>query len=145
MDLAEALLPGVGLRYAFVNRDGDRIGLVAPRTGDFEPPVHATDPDAARFALRVTEEAAETLAEILGAPRIAERFADLAREVSGPGAGQMEVRADGPFAGQCARGAGPPLRAVPRDPPGGPAPGRLGADRAGSAPSSQSGTGPSAP
>ncbi|MFY1675852.1 MULTISPECIES: cation:proton antiporter regulatory subunit [unclassified Streptomyces] len=100
MDVTEVLLPGVGLRYEFVNRDGDRIGLVALRTGDFELLVYATtDPDAARFALRLTEEEAETLAEILGAPRIAERFADLTREVPGLGAGQVEVRAGGPFAG----------------------------------------------
>ena len=36
MDVNEVLLPGVGLRYEFTNRDGERIGIVARRTGDFE-------------------------------------------------------------------------------------------------------------
>ncbi|MEV0738466.1 cation:proton antiporter [Streptomyces sp. NPDC050549] len=34
MDVNEVLLPGVGLRYEFVNREGDRIGVVAQRSGD---------------------------------------------------------------------------------------------------------------
>lgn len=36
MDVKEVLLPGVGLRFEFENRDGYRIGVVARRTGDFE-------------------------------------------------------------------------------------------------------------
>ncbi|GAA3816174.1 hypothetical protein ACFS5L_06010 [Streptomyces phyllanthi] len=36
MDVNEVLLPGVGLRYEFVNHDGDRVGVVAQRSGDFE-------------------------------------------------------------------------------------------------------------
>ncbi|MCH0565776.1 MULTISPECIES: cation:proton antiporter regulatory subunit [unclassified Streptomyces] len=101
MDVNEVLLPGVGLRYEFVNRDGDRIGVVVRRSGDFELVVYeGADPDEARAVLRLTEEEADTLAEILGAPRIAERFADLTKEVPGLSAGQIEVRADTPFAGR---------------------------------------------
>lgn len=101
VDVNEVLLPGVGLRYEFVNRDGDRIGVVARRSGDFEVVVYeGVDPDEARSVLRLTEEEADTLAEILGAPRIAERFADLTKEVPGLSAGQVEVRAGTPFAGR---------------------------------------------
>ncbi|QKV97363.1 cation:proton antiporter regulatory subunit [Streptomyces sp. NA02950] len=101
MDVNEVLLPGVGLRYEFVNRDGDRIGVVARRSGDFEVVVYeGEDPDEARAVLRLTGEEADTLAEILGAPRIAERFADLTREVPGLSAGQVEVAAGTPFSGQ---------------------------------------------
>ncbi|MFD1661293.1 cation:proton antiporter regulatory subunit [Streptomyces caeni] len=99
MDVNEVLLPGVGLRYEFVNHDGDRIGVVARRSGDFELVVYeGVDPDEARAVLRLTGEEADTLAEILGAPRIAERFADLTKEVPGLSAGQVEVRAGTPFA-----------------------------------------------
>ncbi|MEU9735924.1 cation:proton antiporter regulatory subunit [Streptomyces sp. NPDC048002] len=101
VDINEVLLPGVGLRYEFVNRDGDRIGVVARRSGDFEVVVYeGADPDEARAVLRLTEEEADALAEILGAPRIAERFADLTREVPGLSAGQIEVAAGTPFAGR---------------------------------------------
>jgi TrkA domain protein len=98
MDVKEVLLPGVGLRFEFDNHDGDRIGVVARRTGDFEIVVYPKhDPDQAQQVFRLTEDEAEALAQILGAPRIAERFADLTREVPGLRAGQVVVRPGGPF------------------------------------------------
>ncbi|MCV7250985.1 cation:proton antiporter regulatory subunit [Mycolicibacterium fluoranthenivorans] len=98
MDVKEVLLPGVGLRFEFDTRDGDRIGVVARRTGDFELVVYPKeDPDQAREAFRLSDEEAEALAQILGAPRIAERFADLTRAVPGLDAGQVRIRADSPF------------------------------------------------
>jgi TrkA domain protein len=98
MDVKEVLLPGVGLRYEFENRDGDGIGVVARRTGDFEIVVYPKDdPDQAQQVFRLTEDEAEALAQILGAPRIAERFADLTREVPGLRAGQVVIRPGGPF------------------------------------------------
>jgi TrkA domain protein len=98
MDVKEVLLPGVGLRYEFDIRDGNRIGVVARRAGDFEVVVYAAkDPDQARPVFRLTEDEAEALAQILGAPRIAERFADLTREVPGLEAGQVEIRPESPF------------------------------------------------
>ncbi|GHH22929.1 cation:proton antiporter regulatory subunit [Streptomyces rubradiris] len=101
VDVNEVLLPGVGLRYEFVNHEGDRIGVIAQRSGDFEVVVYpGDDPDEARPVVRLTSEEADTLAEILGAPRIAERFADLTREVPGLSAGQVEVRHESPFAGR---------------------------------------------
>ena len=82
MDVKEVLLPGVGLRYEFDNSDGDRIGVIAKRSGDFEVVLYsAADLDVARPVFRLTEDEADALAQILGAPRIAERFADLTREV----------------------------------------------------------------
>jgi TrkA domain protein len=97
----EILLPGVGLRYEFTNRDGDRLGIVARRDGDFEVVVYAdADPDESRPLFRLTSNEAEAVAEILGAPRIAERFADLTREVPGLSAGQIDVPPDSRYAGQ---------------------------------------------
>ncbi|WP_158896077.1 cation:proton antiporter regulatory subunit [Amycolatopsis anabasis] len=100
MDVNEVLLPGVGLRYEFTNADGDRIGIIARRTGDFEMVSYPEDdPDESRPLFRLTQEEADTVAEILGAPRIAERFADLTREVPGLSAGQIDVPATSPHAG----------------------------------------------
>jgi TrkA domain protein len=100
MDVNEVLLPGVGLRYEFTNHDGERIGVIARRTGDFELVVYSrSDPDSSRPVIRLNSEEAGTLAEILGAPRMAERFADLTKEVPGLIAGQVEVTAGSPFAG----------------------------------------------
>lgn len=43
MDVKEVLLPGVGLRYEFTSRKGDRIGIIARRSGDFDVVVYARD------------------------------------------------------------------------------------------------------
>ena len=98
MEVKEVLLPGVGLRYEFDNHDGDRIGVIARRTGNFEVVIYAAaDPDQARPVFRLTEAEAEALAQILGAPRMVERFADLTKEVPGLDAGQVQVAPGTPF------------------------------------------------
>ena len=50
--------------------------------------------------MALTPDEAETLAELLGAPRIAERFADLTREIPGLVAAQVEISARSRFAGR---------------------------------------------
>jgi TrkA domain protein len=99
MDVTEVNLPGVGLRYEFDIAQGDRLGVVARRSGDFEVVLYGRDdPDQAYPVFRLKEDEAEALAQILGAPRIAERFADLTREVPGLRAGRAEVRRASPYA-----------------------------------------------
>ncbi|EUA08391.1 trkA-C domain protein [Mycobacterium kansasii 732] len=101
MDVKEVLLPGVGLRYEFTSHKGERIGIIARRTGDFDIVVYtAEDPDECRPVFRLTDEEADTVAQILGAPRIAERFTELTREVPGLEAGQISVEPESPFVGR---------------------------------------------
>ena len=93
MDVKETLLPGVGLRYEFSNADGDRLSVIAHRKGDFEVFLCTTpaDPDKARKLFRLSEREADALAQILGAPRMVESYADLTKEVPGLSAGQVPV------------------------------------------------------
>jgi TrkA domain protein len=93
MDVKETLLPGVGLRYEFNNADGDRLSVIAHRKGDFEVFLCTTpaDPDKARKLFRLSEREADALAQILGAPRMVESYADLTKEVPGLSAGQVPV------------------------------------------------------
>lgn len=101
MDVNETLLPGVGLRYEFDNADGDRIGVIAHRKGDFEFFVYAAaDPDRARRVFRLTERESEVMAQILGAPRLVESYADLTKEIPGLEGGQVGVGSQSPFAGR---------------------------------------------
>lgn len=101
MDVTEVLLPGVGLRYEFVNADDRHLGIVAHREGGFDIGVYEeSDPDVCTPLFRLTPAEADAVAEILGAPRIAERFADLTREVPGLSAGQVTVPATSAHAGQ---------------------------------------------
>jgi TrkA domain protein len=58
------------------------------------------DPDAVTELLTLTSVESETLAEILGAPRIVERFADLSREIPGLMAARLEVPAESRYAGR---------------------------------------------
>lgn len=98
MEVNEVLLPGVGLRYEFDTRNGDRLGIVALRDGTFLVAVYdATDPDEPAAQYRLNDEEADAVAQILGAPRLAERFADLTREVPGLVAGQVAVPPGSPF------------------------------------------------
>jgi len=101
MDVRETLLPGVGLCFEFDNVDGDRIGVIAHRKGDFEVLLYtAADPDKASRVFRLTDREAEAMAQIFGAPRMVERFADLTKEVPGLDAGQVVIGAESPFAGR---------------------------------------------
>jgi TrkA domain protein len=101
VDVNEVLLPGIGLRYEFTSAEGRRIGIVARREGNFEVVTYdCTDPDQSRLLLRLTAEEGDTVAEILGAPRIAERFADLTKEVPGLSVGQIQVDPGSRYAGR---------------------------------------------
>lgn len=102
MDISETLLPGVGLRYEFDNAEGARIAVIARRSGDFEVFVSAAgrDPDSARRVFRLTDQEADGLSQILGAPRMVESYADLTREIPGLGAGQIPVPADSRYSGR---------------------------------------------
>lgn len=101
MEVKEVLLPGVGVRYEFVSEDGTRIGIVAHRTGDFEIVAYRRqDPDECMPLFRLTADEADAMADILGAPRIAECFADLTREAPGLSAGQIAIPATSPHAGR---------------------------------------------
>jgi TrkA domain protein len=101
VDVNEVLLPGVGLRYELTIESGDRLGIVVGRAGHVDVVSYpADDPDQSQLLFRLTPQEADTVAEILGAPRIAERFADLTKEVPGLASERIEIPADSPYAGR---------------------------------------------
>lgn len=102
MDVRETKLPGVGLRYEFDNSDGKRIAVIAHRGGEFEVFVCAEpkDPDSAQRVFRLTDGEADVLAQILGAARMVESYADLTKEIPGLHSGQVPVSEASPYAGK---------------------------------------------
>jgi len=87
------LLPSMGVRYEFTSHHGERIGIIARRGGSFDVVLYGRDdPDQARPVFRLTDEEADAVAQILGAPRIAERFTELTSEVPGIEAGQIAIQ-----------------------------------------------------
>ena len=92
MDVIETLLPGVGRRYEFTLHDGHQLCVVSTRDDHYTvSSFEADDPDVGRTLFRLDEDEAVTLAEILGAPRIAVKLADLSREVPGLASEQVEI------------------------------------------------------
>lgn len=101
VELEETLLPGVGVRYQLRTRSGQVLGIVVQREGGAEIAVFdRRDPDQARETFRLDPEEVDAVAEVLGAPRLTQRFADLSREVPGLESGRITVRPDSPFAGR---------------------------------------------
>ena len=101
MDLVETLLPGVGIRYELTTRAGPLLGIVVQRAGVVEIVVYdQRDPDRARRVLHLEPDEAEAVADILGAPRLTQRFADLSREVPGLRSARIALQAGSPFDGR---------------------------------------------
>ena len=101
MDLEETLLPGVGVRYRLRTSAGEVLGVVVRREGAAELAVYdRRDPDRARSVLRLEPDEVDALAEVLGAPRLTQRFVDLSREVPGLESGRFPIGAGSRFAGR---------------------------------------------
>ena len=74
MDVKEVLLPSIGVRYQFTSHDGERIGIIARRSGEFDVVRYARDdPDQAQPIFHFTDEEADAVAQISG--RTADRRA----------------------------------------------------------------------
>lgn len=101
MELEETLLPGVGVRYELTTRAGQVIGIVVQREGGAEIVAYdRRDPDRALGVFRLNPEEADAIAEVLGAPRLTQRFADLSREVPGLQSARFPIRPGSPFDGR---------------------------------------------
>ncbi|WP_106399980.1 cation:proton antiporter regulatory subunit [Actinocorallia populi] len=84
MDVEQTALPGIGLRHEFTTRAGRRIGIVSYRTGRRDLVIYdRADPDRACETVKLNDEEADALVELLGAPRIVQRLNALHREVEG--------------------------------------------------------------
>ena len=100
MELEETLLPGVGVRYELTAASGQALGIVVQRDGAAEISVYdARDRDRATGVFRLDPQQADAVAEVLGAPRLTQRFADLSKEVPGLESGRLAVAPGSPFAG----------------------------------------------
>jgi TrkA domain protein len=101
MDVERVNLPGIGLQHVITTARGRRIGLVSHHTGRRDLVVYdRDDPDSAVVSVALTNEEANTLAELLGTARIVERLADLRRQVEGLVTVQIILAAGGPYVGR---------------------------------------------
>lgn len=100
-EIHEVKLPGVGVRYEFETAEGNRIGVISHRTGLRE--IYASrphDPDEFKRVLGLSPDDARTLAELLGATRVAEQLAELQQRIEGLVIDWLPVRDDSFYAGK---------------------------------------------
>lgn len=99
MEVEETRLPGIGLRHDFVTAQGRRMGVITQRNGARHVVLYdQEDSDACAATIELTPEESEVLAELLGAPRITERFARLREQVAGLVTEGLPIAAGSPFA-----------------------------------------------
>jgi TrkA domain protein len=79
VDVRRVKLPGVGVLHTFVTDDGGKVGVITHRSGhsDLITFADAEDGDARKVSLRLDEDEAHTLAELLGGTRITESLSGL--------------------------------------------------------------------
>jgi TrkA domain protein len=100
-EIEEVKLPGVGVRYEFETTEGKRIGVVSHRTGLRE--IYLSRPDDVDEFTRVlglSYDDARTLAELLGASRVAQQLAELQQHIEGLVIDWLPVRTDSAYVGR---------------------------------------------
>ncbi|MGN9841999.1 cation:proton antiporter regulatory subunit [Nonomuraea sp. H19] len=98
MEVEQTALPGIGLRHDFTTRAGQRVGVVSHRTGRRDLVIYdKDDPDRACQTVKLNDEEADALAELLGAPRIVQRLNQLHQQVEGLVSVQLPIPAGSPY------------------------------------------------
>jgi TrkA domain protein len=101
IDIISRALPGIGICQELELRSGRRIGIVTRRDGLRDLVIYgAEDPDATTDHVELSDEEADAIAEILGAPQLVVQLAGLQKQSSGLLVEQIEVAAKSPFAGR---------------------------------------------
>jgi TrkA domain protein len=104
IEVEEVKLPGVGVRHDFQTRSGRRVGVVSHRGGRHELLIYdVRDPDSCSEVVQLATDEADTLAELLGAPRIVERLASIRDQVAGLLVEQLPIGSGSPYAGRTLR------------------------------------------
>ena len=83
-DVSESRLPGMGVRYEFLSRSGDRVAVVAHRSGDARSTwATAVIEDAYHEVVELSDDESRTLAELLGGSRVTRELSRLRQSVQG--------------------------------------------------------------
>src|SRR5580698_3507343 len=80
VDVKRVKLPGVGVLHTFVTDGGGKVGVITHRSGHSDLITFADATDGAKamkVALRLDDDEAHTLAELLGGTRITESLTNL--------------------------------------------------------------------
>ncbi|MGO2660063.1 cation:proton antiporter regulatory subunit [Mycetocola reblochoni] len=102
VDVRRVKLPGVGVLHTFVTDDGGKVGVIAHRSGHSDLVTFSDELDGAdvtKVSLRLNEDEAHTLAELLGGTQITESLSAL-EQIPGLSIDWFTVDYDDHIAGQ---------------------------------------------
>jgi TrkA domain protein len=98
-DIEQTELPGVGTRYEFATRSGDRVGVLVHRSGRRDLLLYGPDdPDACSTTLPLDEADALIMSELLGGPRLLEHLDDVRQQLEGLAIEWLRVEPGAPLA-----------------------------------------------
>ncbi len=91
------VLPGIGVCQEVGLRNGRRIGIVTRRNGQRELVLYDEEGDGAADTIAMSDDEANAIAEILGAPQLTVRLAMLQRQADELIVEQLPIPPDSPF------------------------------------------------
>lgn len=101
VDIQNTVLPGIGVRQEIQLSQGNRLSVVTRRNGRRDLVLYdPEDPDSAAATVELTNEEADTVAELLGAPQLTFRLQVLQQQAAGLVIEQLPVPDDSPYAGR---------------------------------------------
>ena len=100
LEIISRVLPGIGVCQEMSLHDGRRIGIVTRRNGTRDIVVYDEDGDGAAATVALSDEEADALAELLGAPKLVMRLASMQAEADAVLTEQLPIPADSPYAGR---------------------------------------------
>lgn len=91
------VLPGIGVCQELELHDGRRMGIVTRRNGQRDIVLYDEDGDGAAQTVQLTDDEANVLAELLGAPQLVMRLTDLQRQADELVTEQLPMPGSSPF------------------------------------------------
>jgi K+:H+ antiporter subunit KhtT len=100
VEIISRVLPGIGVCQEVELKAGRRLGIVTRRNGLRDIVVYDKDGEGAAATVALTDDEANALAEVLGAPQLIVRLAALQQQADGIVTEQLPVPSSSPFAGR---------------------------------------------
>jgi len=99
-EIAETMLPGVGVRHEFTTAGGERIAVLTHRSGRREVAVYdRTDPDACHTVMHLDADDARSLVEVLGGSQVSEAVSAVQHQLEGLAIDWIALPTGGPLNG----------------------------------------------
>lgn len=100
VEIVSRVLPGIGVCQEVDLAVGRRLGIVTRRNGLRDLVVYDEDGEGAAATVGLTDDEANALAEVLGAPQLIVRLAALQQQADGLVTEQLAVSSTSPFGGR---------------------------------------------